>query len=150
MKNNKFILLHDCDNNEVIVVQYDNILAFHIEGNATKIYVKSNIVQAIFVNETPEKIFKLIEDSKYHTFVKVHDVIDNRIIGINSNHILLITTNNNGIVYKNVKMKQKVTCVAIENLDIQSRSNKAGDSNYSTIFCVHESTERIYGLITRN
>ena len=58
----KFIKLHEIDTNDVIILNKFNITLIDKEDNETKIYYKCDRYNTFCVNETVEKIFKVLND----------------------------------------------------------------------------------------
>ena len=130
MNEKKFLKLHSSDDNTVIIVRVDEIILIYTDtadgSKVTTVYLDNESIEAITVNETPEKIYQFILDINNADFVKLHSSDDNAVIVINTECVALICQNDNG--------GKKYTTMYFNN-----------DSVESVTF--NESPERIYQMI---
>ena len=66
MNEKKFLKLHSSDDNTVIIVRVDEIILIYTDtadgSKVTTVYLDNESIEAITVNETPEKIYTMIEE----------------------------------------------------------------------------------------
>jgi hypothetical protein len=135
MNETRFLKLHDADDNSVIILAQTMITLCQAQqdGNGHKhtlIYINSEDINSITVNEAPEKIYQLLEDTKIkYQFLKLHDADDNSVIILNQELVSLAKA-------QNVNNK-KQTIIFIKSDDINS-------------ITVNEASEKIYQLMTDN
>lgn len=133
---NNFILVHDNDDNSLIMINEDYIICMHntsevsnkdeniIRFNSNK-YDGEHSIDNIGVNETAERIYNQLSKSK---FIKVHNVVDNSVIVISIKDI--VTAYRTTIEYNKI-----VTTIEL---------------NDCTNFDVHESVETVMKLCKEN
>ena len=130
MNKKKFLKLHSNDDNSVIIVCLDEIIFIYTDtnngGKVTTVYLNNETVEAITVNETPEKIYQFIMETCNIDFVKLHSSDDNSVIVVNVDSISLIClSDNNG---------KKLTTMYFNNDTVES-------------ITFNESPERIYQMM---
>ena len=130
MNKKKFLKLHSNDDNSVIIVCLDEIIFIYNDtnngGKVTTVYLNNETIEAITVNETPEKIYQFILETCNIDFVKLHSSDDNSVIVVNVDSISLICLSDN--------KRKKLTTMYFNNDTVES-------------ITFNESPERIYQMM---
>lgn len=149
--NNKFIKLHNRNNNSVVIVNIENINICATVSEDEKsfkdkvftiIYIdthRDDINYYFEVNETVDKIASMILEAKYNNFITLHGVQHNETVCINVDKIMVIDTK---ITYTDNKKDKKHNnkCMSV----LYFKENNIGEVN------VNETPEKIYLMIEEN
>lgn len=134
MNNERFLKLHDADDNKVVIVSQNMITLCQGQNKDGKrytiVFINTDAINSVTVNEAPEKIYQLLDEASVkYQFLKLHDADDNSVVILNQELITLCQgTENNG---------KKQTTIYIKSDDISS-------------ITVNEAPEKIYLLINDN